>query len=493
MKSMCTLALVLFIFCNLYAVDADEYLIGAYSQRRINNENTPSSSFQILREKLYEGGFNAVNFTVLEEFDFSTYKLGAALSALHNDGNESVRTLLTDFSWNTGPTNDKIGAYSLYGNFLQMEAEYQLKYVNGSFVPDVLPEEDNTEDDSYNSVFRHDTGKLSDLSLRYKNGYAWICSEEDGHPAGTALSYPRFRWKPDDQNHPRTIGTDLKFRTRALVENKLYITVALKFTEDIPNTPIADIRFKVLKHTNVNSSGEYGNYVDSDYYEFPLFSTNPSEYSTTIYKRDYPTVETDDYGNMLFEYYLELPPYSNDATSLYYQLMGGNEFFYHLNPEVYWYGNGSLELDYITLQDEIQRTIDADKTTNVYWTRLQSRLNQIDALDLDNNILYHYLMDEPYQGQFEMYNTIQDYMEAQGKDVVTAVHLESYRATKPDGYDNYQHYKLFLQKARPNTIALDSYPLQEFGPSSGALIKWNDEVNDQRFVQKRIQDITIDH
>jgi hypothetical protein len=31
MKSMCTLALVLFIFCNLYAVDADEYLIGAYS------------------------------------------------------------------------------------------------------------------------------------------------------------------------------------------------------------------------------------------------------------------------------------------------------------------------------------------------------------------------------------------------------------------------------------------------------------------------------
>lgn len=111
---------------------------------------------------------------------------------------------------------------------------------------------------------------------------------------------------------------------------------------------------------------------------------------------------------MLFEYYLELPPYSNDATSLYYQLMGGNEFFYHLNPEVYWYGNGSLELDYITLQDEIQRTIDADKTTNVYWTRLQSRLNQIDALDLDNNILYHYLMDEPYQGQFEMYNTIQD-------------------------------------------------------------------------------------
>lgn len=81
-------------------------------------------------------------------------------------------------------------------------------------------------------------------------------------------------------------------------------------------------------------------------------------------------------------------------------------------------------------------------------------------------------------------------MEAQGKDVVTAVHLESYRATKPDGHENYQHYKLFLQKARPNTIALDSYPLQEFGSSSGALIKWNDEVGDPRFVQKRIQDIT---
>jgi hypothetical protein len=201
----------------------------------------------------------------------------------------------------------------------------------------------------------------------------------------------------------------------------------------------------------------------------------------------------DGYGNYLFEYYIELPPYSDVSTSLYMQLMGGYEFFYHLNPQVYWHGNGRLEIDYLTLQDEFQRSIDADRSTNVYWARLQSRLNQIDALDTNNNILYHYLIDEPFQGQFLMYNNIQEYVKSQGKDVVTATHLENPWLKKPNGHDNYKHYKLFLEQANPNTIALDSYPLQEFGSSSESLIKWNDEVNDNRFVQRRIQDITIDH
>jgi len=52
--------------------------------------------------------------------------------------------------------------------------------------------------------------------------------------------------------------------------------------------------------------------------------------------------------------------------------MGGYEFFFHLNPQVYWRGNGCLEIDYLVLQDEFQRTIDATRATNVYWGRLQS-------------------------------------------------------------------------------------------------------------------------
>jgi hypothetical protein len=129
-----------------------------------------------------------------------------------------------------------------------MEAEYQLKYENGSFVPDVLPTNDNTADDSYNSVFRHETGALSENSQNHQNRYAWICDENDDHVAGMALSYPRFRWKPDYKEHPRTIGYDLKFRLLALVENKLYVTVALKFEDDAPNAPIADVKFKALKN-----------------------------------------------------------------------------------------------------------------------------------------------------------------------------------------------------------------------------------------------------
>ncbi|HHV37855.1 MAG TPA: hypothetical protein GXX77_08515, partial [Candidatus Cloacimonetes bacterium] len=490
------LTLALFCLGCLYAVEADEYLIGAYSQWRVDYENSdPAGAFSTLREKLYEGGFNAVNYTILGEDYFSNDGLGAVLSSLHNGGNESVRTILTDFSWKNEPTNNKIGAYSLFGNYLEMEAEYQLKYENGVFIPDVLPTNDNTEDDYYNTVFRHETGKLSIYHTgRYQNGYAWICNENDNHAAGMALSYPRFRWKPDNKNNPRTIGHDLKFRTRALAENKLYMTIALKVSGDEPNIPIADIKFKVLKYASADAGNrEWGDYLESDYYEFPLISTNPAAYSTTIYNREYPFVDIDGHDNYLFEYYIDLPPYSTEPNSLYEQLMGGYEFFFHLNPQVYWRGNGCLEIDYLVLQDEFQRTIDATRATNVYWGRLQSRLNQIDALDTNSNILYHYLMDEPFQGQFRMYDNIQNYMAGQGKDVMTATHLENPWLKKPNGYDNYKHYKLFLKEANPKIIALDSYPLQETGSADSDLIKWNHEVNDPRFVQTRIQEITIDH
>ena len=325
------LTLALFCLGCLYAVEADEYLIGAYSQWRVDYENSdPAGAFSTLREKLYEGGFNAVNYTILGEDYFSNDGLGAVLSSLHNGGNESVRTILTDFSWKNEPTNNKIGAYSLFGNYLKMEAEYQLKYEDVVFVPDVLPTNDNTEDDSYNSVFRHETGKLSRYdSDNYQNGYAWICNENDNHAAGMALSYPRFRWKPDNKNNPRTIGHDLKFRTRALAENKLYMTIALKVSGDEPNIPIADIKFKVLKYASADAGNrEWGDYLESDYYEFPLISTNPAAYSTTIYNREYPFVDIDGHDNYLFEYYIDLPPYSTEPNSLYEQLMGGYEFFF---------------------------------------------------------------------------------------------------------------------------------------------------------------------
>jgi len=44
------------------------------------------------------------------------------------------------------PLITRWGIFTL-GNYLEMEAEYQLKYENGVFIPDVLPTNDNTEDD----------------------------------------------------------------------------------------------------------------------------------------------------------------------------------------------------------------------------------------------------------------------------------------------------------------------------------------------------------
>jgi hypothetical protein len=484
------IALVVFVFAivlNIYAVEVDEYLIGAYSQYQLRYVYSDfETKYDSLGAKLKRAGFNATAYSVFDSDDFPN-NLGIALAKMdHNN----IRTILQDMSWlpsssdqTAQPGDDRIGVMSLsYGNYKKMEAEYQLKYDDNGFVPDVLPENDNTGDDEYNYVFRHETGHISDnLADNASNRYVWICDSESDD-SGLALSYPRFRWKPNAVDNPRTIGYDYKFRGRALAENRLYLTVAMDFGGADSLEAIADIHFKVLKNSAIlQGDNEYTMYVENDtnYYEFDLIPVHPT-YETTIYQQDYPSVQIDNYQNYLFEYYLELPGLDNP---LHDQLMT-DEYFFHINPQVYWHGHGRLEIDYIILQDKIYRDIDN------YWGRLQDRLNQIDNVDTYNNILYHYAKDEPFQGQYRIYPLIEDYLENHDKHLITATHYDNPSVNKPLSYPNYSHYGQFLQVANPKRILLDAYPLKEDGISDSDLIKWNDETN-PRFVQTWIQSLML--
>ncbi|MDD2228973.1 MAG: hypothetical protein PHY48_06145, partial [Candidatus Cloacimonetes bacterium] len=478
--------LVAFVVLHLHAVSAEDYLIGAYSQYQLRY--TYGSTAQVMNtlgSLLHQGGFNATHFAVNEDADYSSVKLGAALSALNEN---SIRTILYDQRW----TSSKVGTTAItYGNVKKMEAEYELKYdpETHAFIPDVLPSNDTTANDEYNYVFKHETGMLSGFNIsNNSDGYSWVCNELSNHTAGLALSYPRFRWKPNDKQNPRIFGYDFKFRQAALAGNRLYLTVAMKFSGGVPAGPVAEIKLKVLKNSTLPTS-VWNDYADTLYYEFVLHPVNPSAYSTTIYNQQYSTLLPDAYGNYLFEYYIELPEYN---TTLYNQVMMG-EYFYHINPQVFWFGFGKMEIDYIQLEDEYHRSLRLDPSpSNPYLIRLQNQFNQISNLDTSNNIIAYYAKDEPLQGQFSMYHKIESFMDGCDKQLVTAINLEDWTSVKPSGNPNYSHYNHFLRVANPHKIMMDAYPLQEWTSSPNYVTNWDNESY-ETFVQNKLQTRLLNH
>jgi len=352
--------------------------------------------------------------------------------------------------------------------------------------------------DVYNYVFAHDqsSGHQLDEGVQ-SNQYAWICDEASGDLAGLALSNPRFRWRDSSQDYTcssRSIGYDLKFHHAAITGNRLYLTVAMKFDSLAVGEEVATIKLKVLD--NVSSKSVYTDYtgIGSNYYEFVLHPVN-SEVGTTSYNNTYSSVPRDDieYGrNILFEYYIEFPDpvFESDLYNRLLVNSWSGDFFLHINPEIYWHGNGRMELDYIVLEDSYHRQARMDGTSSSVFNMLSTRMNQILALPNGGNICYHYTKDEPFQGQFAMYDALEEGIDAlygsyNSPKLLTATHLEGYNVLKPNEKP-YEHYLNFLSQAKPKTVALDAYPLQERSSSADDLIIWNSNMIDDRSVQQRI-------
>lgn len=273
----------------------------------------------------------------------------------------------------------------------------------------------------------------------------------------------------------------------------------MKFDSLAVGAEVATIKLKVLK--NVANWTEFQDYINNpnlnnpnNYYEFVLHPVN-SEVGTTIYNNTYSSVPRDDmeFGeNILFEYYIEFPN-PNDPTSNYDDILirgGAGDFFRHINPEIEWHGNGRMEIDYIVLEDHYHRQARLNGSNSDVFNMLNTRLQQIQLLPNSSNISHYYTKDEPFQGQFSMYDKIESLLENEyGYDLspklITATHLEGSRITKPNN-NTYEHYLNFLSQAKPRTIAVDAYPLSEW--NSTDIIQWNNCVNPLS-VQKQIDGI----
>ncbi len=492
MKKAC-LATLITLLCVL--AQATPFFTGAYAQYDLPN----GGDHNTLKAKLLEGGYNASTITISGE------NLSSLSDVLQTFGSD-VKTILSDHYWN--PSLGKVGIRGLtYGNYLKMEAEYKYTFneTSGAFTPDLLTTtlDPTGMGDVYNYVFAHEAscGERTDEGI-HSNQYTWVCDETLGDVAGLALSNPRFRWTVPGHTYPRSIGYDLKFHRAAINGNRLYLTVAMKFSGLSAGEAVASIRLKVLNDVEVNDN-QYMDYTNNpnNYYEFVLHPVN-SVVGTTITNIDYEAggLEPDDWGNFLFEYYIEFPnPY--DPTSNYDDLMirdGAGDFFRHINPEIEWHGNGRMELDYIVLEDHYHRQARLNGSSSDVFNMLNTRLEQIQLLPNSSNISYYYTKDEPFQGQFSMYDKVESFLEneygLESLKVITATNLNDYRIIKPNG-QSYDHYLNFLAQAKPRTIAVDAYPLQEW--SSTDLIMWNNDTDFlsvqqrlDRFVTKTYKKIT---
>jgi hypothetical protein len=473
--------IILILLCAAaFAVSVDDFVIGAYSQYQLNRADKTAAVFDTVGAWLQKAGYNTVLYSMKHD-EVRQGRLAAALASLKKRGLGSV---IDDWAWlDQGP----VGATPMaYGNYLKLEAEYILDYEDGKFIPDPLGD---AADDSHNIVWRHDTGRrIESGENKYSNGYAWLCDEKENHAAGYATAEPRFRWKPDNRANSRTLGYDLKFFLNAK-DNLLYLRVALSFEGTEPGDKVASVALKVLNASLMDSQADFGRYPESSYLELPLKSSLPQLYGTLILNQDYSGVPYDPAsGCHIFEYYAEIPAAGTQA----FKDAVRSEFFFHINPQVYWFGKGRLALDYLELEDEIHRALgNTSKTPHPFLTRLEERLSQIDTQPGSENILYYYGKDEPFQGQYSAYDKLETRLNRLGKKLITATHLENLGYRKPGGLPDYSHYGLFLRTAKPEVVMLDAYPLQEWGPGPGALIRWNTDFDHPLFVQNKIQSVVL--
>ena len=220
---------------------ATEFMTGAYGSYDLWNSGA-QANIGTLKSKLVDGGFNTVQMSYKDQ---NLNALGSVLTSLGTD----VYTILEDRYW--GPSTGQLGIHSLtYGNYLKMEAEYKYTFdeTSGAFTPDLLTTtlDPTGMGDVYNYIFAHEAscgGRIGPGAT--SNQYTWVCDEGLGHDAGLALSNPRFRWAVPGHTYPRSIGYDLKFNRDVINGNRLYLTVAMKFSGLTAGEEVATIKLKL--------------------------------------------------------------------------------------------------------------------------------------------------------------------------------------------------------------------------------------------------------
>ncbi len=487
MKKYFAFCLFLLLGVSVCAVNANDFLIGAYSQYQIRYAGSNyADNFDSLGVYLKNAGYNATTYVLHSGYMSRQQDI---FQKLHES---NIKSMLCDDTWE--PYNSKVGVGSLtFGNRLQIEAEYEFKTAiidsEQVFVIDSLSTDNESNCmESYDYITKHEVGSLLngvEHGYNLSNSHAWLCDSSLGHTAGKALSYPRKRWKLPWEDWPEKLSQDIAFFNAAIDDDSLYIAVAIQYENVAPGDPVASIDLKLYfpppEYPRDLADDDPILYESEEasilqYVSIPLTPSYSSSDGTTIKNYPYPGVPTEPTGNMIYEFCVDLSslrPYMTGSPN------SSIRNFFHINPEIYWYGNGKLIIDYITIEDTYNRSVRLNQQ-NSYISHINNQITDLANIDTNSNLLYLMSVCEPRSGQLQMYKNMQNHLNSlnPARKMISAVWLKDYWITKHDGTP-YNYHKRFLHETNPDRIMVDVYPLQ-------GSIMWNGIGNT---VQSKIDDM----
>lgn len=299
------------------------------------------------------------------------------------------------------------------------------------------------------------------------HGYTWVADPDSLEAEnGYVFSNLKWRWRPD-----KRVGDQFQF-------TGMHLLYGLNDTDD---SVLQD--FYAGKYLNITfafTMGKLATIADTDtllsfeligYSEDgadPLLfshinqSSGTSGQITHLIKEQYAGLETEfTYGNKLLTIKvslldLYLGGYLRHRDGNYYKTIMG-----FISPRLFWHGNGSLELDYILMEDsvfdELQNITSSTNGGSNYITSATDVLSNHG--DIFTNV---YAFNEPRHPQMKSYADIENQLSANISSfpgLVTSVH-DHYRDYFKSNGKRFDNPLLFLKQVKPKIFMPNPYYLE---------------------------------
>lgn len=507
MLSVLILIITVPLFCNA----SEKFFLGNYSywqgmdRGAAKYATAADSVFRYMVECGYDATVcNAYHFE--EPIDDNGNVGNTPTEVLLNKiGSAGLKAILTDFTWD-GLQTDKF--YSTRGLSLSNYQRYEAEYRN---VNDVKP--NDSIDDKY--YYRSRGVEDEDEPLRggieidsqMSNGAGIVC-EAGIDLLGYVYNGSVYRWHTKDGENPRDeLRDEFQFvklpwepdstLTDYMLSNTyVYITVAFSCPNEgatwLPTIPRDLITLDIINPKAIDSESKRIPFYfgDDDFEREKLTVRNifHTVRGNTVYYGQLPREPDINTGNRLLTVRIPLSTFADQSICNNEMMLSSKGSDTYVLSEfyvrVYWHGKSTLHLDYIEVEDSIHKEM--EENTAQCRTNINNRINKLKSLGPAGVIELLYGFDEPNQPQFDSYELVQNLIDSNQPNFVTAVYdwqrkMEKTNLTGSscplDQY--YQHQVAFIESVTPKIFSPDIYPII---PQT----EWNDKDNDL-FVQSLLE------
>jgi hypothetical protein len=438
------------LFQPVMAKHSDAFALGVYSS--LSNS---SKDDQLIRDTLCNS-MQALGYNVTMMHTRSSDRdLPGLLSDMDSHGLDAV---INDFSWNPDKSSShRFASHPLsISNYLRFEAEF-------SDESDIKP--GDRLDSQYWYSVRDEKGlpRQGSAVMAPGSSYGWVWNASQGTDrAGHIFTDLRYRWPNKNgayvrfgaefmlhqNNPPKHEGDYIRVNYRFRITN---VKGGLDPSEPLLRFYLAGYTFsgtgfsreaKVLVHNNKGQELTETIYTLQDHY------SSRGDGGFIDLQLKVPYLELLEAGLMTLDH--DLNPSTPDSRERMRLI--------NLNPRIYWYGNCDVQLDYVEIEDQIHHELTTEKD---YWSRgIGGRMREVMGQSA-GNIRAFYTFDEPYIGQFDSFNIIQDIASQTGTEIYSANYDYQYQNFVLDNASDfrYDHLGAYRKLAKPLILAPDIYPI----------------------------------